>query len=83
MTLISQAPQAIKLELLELLFTPDEISQIEDRYAIVLGLLRNQETQRELAARLEISIAKITRGSHALKRISPELKAYFEGVLHE
>ena len=73
----------MKLEVLSLLFTPEEIAQLEKRYAIIKGLYQGQETQRELAARLRLSIAKITRGSHALKLISPQLRAYFEEFFHE
>jgi TrpR family trp operon transcriptional repressor len=82
--LVKQAPcEAVRFELLDLLFTPEELHQLESRYAIIKSLSLGQETQRELAARLKLSIAKITRGSHALKAISPELKAYFGEFFHE
>jgi len=73
----------MQLEMLDLLFTPEEMAQLQARFAIIEGLFRGQETQRELAARLELSIAKITRGSHALKRISPDLRAYFKELFYE
>jgi TrpR family transcriptional regulator, trp operon repressor len=77
LNLIAKAPsESARLELINLFFTSDEISQLEKRSKIIQGLINNRETQRELAARLKISIAKITRGSHALKRVSPELKNY-------
>jgi TrpR family transcriptional regulator, trp operon repressor len=82
--LVKQAPkEAVRFEVLDLLFTPEELVQLEARYAIIKSLWLGHETQRELAARLKLSIAKITRGSHALKAISPELKAYFGDFFHE
>ena len=35
---------------------------------LYLGLLKKQKTQREIAEDLNVSIAKITRGSNELKR---------------
>lgn len=82
--LIKKAPrEPVRLEILDLLFTPEELAQLEARFAIIKSLCLGQETQRELAARLKLSIAKITRGSHALKAISPELRAYFGDFFHE
>lgn len=81
--LLTAQHEKVRFELVDLLFTPDEISHLKNRYAIIAGLLKGEETQRELAARLKLSIAKITRGSHALKRISPELKNYFKEFFHE
>lgn len=60
--------------LLDFFLTIEEKSAIADRYAIIKGLLDNELTQRELSATLKVSIAKITRGSNALKTISPKLK---------
>lgn len=82
--LIKHAPrEPVRFEVLDLLFTPEELAQLQARYAIIKSLWLGQETQRQLAARLKLSIAKITRGSHALKAISPELRAYFGDFFHE
>lgn len=75
--LLRQAPdERIRLELLELLFTPTELEQLTARYQIILGLIQQQKTQRELSLHLNLSIAKITRGSNELKRCSAKLRNY-------
>jgi len=61
-------------DLLDLFLTLEEKESISDRYAIIHGLLANKETQRELSQSLNVSIAKITRGSNALKTAKPLLK---------
>ncbi len=63
-------------ELFELLFTPEEKDSLETRCLIVKALLDQQRTQRQISEDLKVSIAKITRGSNGLKRISPKLKQY-------
>ena len=62
--------------LLDCFLTPEEKNAISDRYAIINALLENKLTQRELSAKLHVSIAKITRGSNALKSIDPKLKLF-------
>lgn len=77
MKLLGEAsPDAMRLELMELLFTPNELEQLIARYEIIKNLVRGRETQRGISANLKLSIAKITRGSNELKRISPELRAF-------
>lgn len=49
------------------LLTPDEYAEIGSRWRIV-RLLRAGMTQREIAARLGVSLCKITRGSRELKK---------------
>ncbi len=61
----------------DLLLTFEERKNLSLRYLIIQGLLSEKETQRELAQRLGVSIAKITRGSNELKRFSPEAIEYF------
>lgn len=68
-------------ELLELFFTPEEKSSIETRCLIIQALLAKKNTQREMSRDLKVSIAKITRGSNEIKRISPELKRFLEEYL--
>lgn len=48
------------------LLTPAEIEDISQRIRITEGLM-DGKTQREVAESLEVSIAKVTRGAHALK----------------
>jgi len=68
--------EKILSDLLELLLTPEEKSSLETRCLIIQALLDQKKTQREIAKDLTVSIAKITRGSNELKRISPKLKTY-------
>lgn len=68
-------------ELFDLLFTPEEAASIETRCLIIQSLLEGQTSQRQLSEKLQVSIAKITRGSNSLKRIAPELKQYLQEIL--
>jgi TrpR family trp operon transcriptional repressor len=63
-------------EWLAFLFTPAERDAVLARLTLIDALLDPQLTQREMSKTLGISIAKITRGSNALKQISPQLKAF-------
>lgn len=60
-------------ELFDLFFTRAEQEDLAARYAILHELLLSDLTQREIALKLGISIAKITRGSNALKTLDPNL----------
>lgn len=66
---------------LELLLTPEEKDDIRDRVRIIRELLLDKKTQREISTDLKVSIAKITRGSNALKRVDPQLKQSLREVL--
>lgn len=68
--------KAVLSELFGLLLTSEERSDMETRCLIVKGLLEQEKTQRQMSDELHVSIAKITRGSNELKRISPRLKQY-------
>lgn len=68
-------------ELSHLLFTIDERESIAKRIRIIQELLKEEKTQREIAEEGNVSIAKITRGSNALKETSPELKAFLKKIL--
>lgn len=59
--------------LLELLLTQEEKESIASRCLIVTELLKHKKPQREIAANLNVSIAKITRGSNELKRMPAKL----------
>lgn len=54
------------LQVFEALLTPREREKIALRWKLVC-LLEKGLTQRDIAARLGISLCKITRGSHELK----------------
>jgi len=68
--------------LLDLFLTPEEKLNIATRCLIVKGLLKEEETQRELAKRLNVSIAKITRGSNELKRQDKKLITHLKKILN-
>lgn len=59
--------------LLQLLLTPEEQDDIGKRCLIVRELLAKNMSQREIAKSLNVSIAKITRGSNELKRVDKSL----------
>lgn len=62
-------------------FTLDEQDQLAMRVELVRALLKGDKPQRAIADDLKISIAKITRGSNALKTIGPELRRYLMSQL--
>lgn len=66
-------------ELFDLLFTLEEKETLATRVLLVKELLKGEMTQREIAQYLNVSIAKITRGSNGLKLATPELKKFFLG----
>ena len=63
-------------ELFQFLLTPEERDAMATRVELVSALLKAEKTQRDIAAELGISIAKITRGSNALKVISDSLHKF-------
>lgn len=65
-------------DIFDLFLTPEEKSSIETRCLIVKALLEKKKTQRSMSEDLKVSIAKITRGSNELKRISPKLIHYLQ-----
>ncbi len=64
--------------LLDCFLTIEEINDISDRYLIIEGLLKGEKTQRDMSESLNVSIAKITRGSNALNSLDPKLKLFLE-----
>lgn len=72
--------KALLTELFDCLLTPEEKESIETRCLIVKALLDQEQTQRQISESLQVSIAKITRGSNQLKRISPKLKTYLSTI---
>lgn len=59
--------------LFDLLLTYEEKESIAMRCLIVMDLLKQEKTQRNIAEDLHVSVAKITRGSNELKRMQPKL----------
>jgi len=59
--------------LFDLLLTPEERESVATRCLIVMELIKQKKSQRKMADDLHVSIAKITRGSNELKRMSPKL----------
>jgi TrpR family trp operon transcriptional repressor len=66
---------------LKFILTPDEKAQITTRISLIKDLLHHKKSQRAIAKDLNISIYKITRGSNALKEITPELKKFLQDNL--
>lgn len=64
-------------ELFDLMLTNAEKDDLSIRYAIIKELIANEKPQREIAKNLEISIAKVTRGSNALKTAKPTTKTWW------
>ena len=67
--------------LFKLLLTLDEQEQLGTRVELLRALLKGDKTQRQIAEDLQISIAKITRGSNALKTIPKSLRDYLSEEL--
>ena len=61
----------------ELFLTIDEKHLLASRYLIIKALLDGKLTQREIAQTHHVSIAQITRGSNALKRIDSQIEEFF------
>jgi len=79
LTLFERAgSKAVLNELCGLLFTLEEKEQLSLRVELVNELLKGEKTQREISRDLNISIAKITRGSNALKTSSESLKKFIK-----
>jgi len=68
-------------QLFELFLTAEERSAISMRLLLVQALLKKEKTQREIAEHLNVSIAKITRGSNELKRMDESFLEWLEREL--
>lgn len=62
-------------QIFDLFLTIEERETLASRFWIVKSLLQGELTQREIAEKFHVSIAQITRGSNAMKIISPKLRA--------
>jgi len=61
-----------------LFLTPEEKVDIARRFLIVKELIHAEKTQRDIAKSLDVSIAKITRGSNEIKRLSDKWVQYLQ-----
>ena len=68
-----QTPEELN-QFFDLFLTIEEKETLASRFLIVKALLEGKLTQREISENHKVSIAQITRGSNALKIISPKLK---------
>lgn len=64
--------------LLDLFLTAEERDDLATRYLIVKELITGEKTQRQIASDLNVSIAKITRGSNELKRTNNQIIKYLQ-----
>ena len=69
--------------LFDFFLTIDEKENIIDRVLITNALLAENLTQRQISEKHHVSIAKITRGSNALKTIDTPLKQFLKRNLQE
>lgn len=69
------------IQLFELFFTTEERYDLATRYLIIKNLISDDLTQREIAAKFNVSIAKITRGSNELKRTQNKLIKHLEKIM--
>lgn len=67
--------------LFDLVLTPEEKNDIATRCLIITELLEQEASQRDIAKNLNVSIAKITRGSNELKRMKPAILQYVKDNL--
>ena len=65
----------------DLFLTIEEKNLLASRLKIIQGLLQDKLSQREMAKQYNVSIAQITRGSNALKRIDPNLEDFLRKLL--
>ncbi len=78
--LAHKSQDEIKL-LLNFFLTHKEQQTIAERVAVIQLLLEDELSQRDIAAKQQISIAKITRGSNMLKTLNSALLAKLTALL--
>lgn len=74
-----KTPERARLFLQDM-FTPGEIEQIVQRWRLV-QLLHRGVPQREISKKLQISIAKITRGSRVLQTSGKGFKLFLQNEI--
>lgn len=75
---LSTSDKALLDTLFDLLFTHEEKADLAMRFLIIKELIQQKKTQRDIAKDLNVSIAKITRGSNAMKRAKQKLLKHLE-----
>jgi len=70
------------LQLLQELLTQSELDTLSKRWRI-LNLLNQGKTQRDVAAQLQVSLCKVTRGAKILKQPQAIVKKYLDGEKNE
>lgn len=80
LALMANEPKRLN-EMLNLFLTDDEKANLGLRYLIIKELLENKKTQRQIAKDLNVSIAKITRGSNELKRMNVKFLSSLQNLL--
>lgn len=64
----------------ELVLTPSEREKIAARYQILSQLNEDKLTQREIAAKLGVSIFNVTRGANQLKLVDDNIKSLIKST---
>ena len=78
---IKAKDEKILSALYDLFLTSEERDDVAMRYLIIKELLKKEKTQRQIAKDLNVSIAKITRGSNELKRTPKDILEYIHNKL--
>lgn|GEM_PF-6682270 len=69
-------------KMLNLFLTAAERDDVADRYIILTTMLNSEKTHREIAADYNISLAKVSRGSNAIKTASEYYPEIIEKLKH-
>lgn len=75
---LSSKNEKMLSSVLHLFLTQEEKESIATRCLIIKELIKQEKTQRDISEDLNVSIAKITRGSNELKRMPPKLIAFLK-----
>ena len=70
-------------QMLRFFLTVEELQALAGRYRIIKALLKGQDSQRKMAEALQVSIAKITRGSNGLKQQPDEFKQRLTALMEQ
>lgn len=70
-------------ELLGLFLTIEEKENLSSRMQIIMALLSEKLSQRQISDEMKVSISQITRGSNALKIISDDLLKFLVNYVNE
>lgn len=73
---VTEDPELIR-EFLDSILTPNEISEVASRWALVLQIYEGK-SQRKISEELGLSLCKITRGSKELKKENSPFRKMIE-----